>query len=482
MLQDTLKETLHRLGRKEGVEYADVRLVRRAREGIKMKNGRVDHIHQAEDQGYGVRVLYKGAWGFASTNRLEDADAGRIFDLALDIARSSASIAKERVVMSPVEPVVDDYSSPCEIDPFQVPLDEKISLLDRAMAPLMKAPEVKVAESSVSFYRTESLFISTEGSVINQKVIESGGGINVVAVRGGEPQARSYPNSFSGNTAARGYEFVRDLGLENEGERAREEAVALLSAPPCPHGRMTLIVASDQLGLQVHESCGHPVELDRVLGSEISLAGGSFLKVADAGKLRYGSERVNIVADSTVPGGLGTFGYDDEGVEAGKTDIVREGILMNFLTSRETAGSLGMESNGAMRADGWSRIPLIRMTNINLEPGEWPLEEMILDTDHGIMVSTNKSWSIDDRRLNFQFGTQIAWEISHGKITRMLKNPIYTGITPDFWSRCDAVGDAGSWRLWGIPSCGKGEPMQVCHVGHGASPARFRDVEVGVAK
>jgi TldD protein len=477
-----LKGELHRVGTQEGVDYADVRWVERAHEGLKIKNGKVDYIHQDEDRGIGVRVLYQGSWGFASTSRLAAENVNGVFDLALDIARSSATVSGGKVVLSPVDAVVDSYTSNWKIDPFDVPLEEKLALLERASAPLMRGDEIKIAESSLDFFRKKIAFLSTQGAEITQEIVESGGGIHVVAVRDGEPQARSYPNSFGGNYATRGYEFIEELGLEREGERIREEAIALLSAPPCPHERTTLIVASDQMGLQIHESCGHPIELDRVLGSEISLAGGSFLDVSDAGKLRYGSDKVNIVADATVEGGLGTFGYDDEGVRAKRTEIVSEGILMNFLTSRESAGMLGQVSNGTMRADGWNRTPLIRMTNINLEPGEWPLEEMIKDTERGILVSTNKSWSIDDRRLNFQFGTQIAWEIRHGELTRVLKNPIYTGITPEFWSRCDAVGDRNSWTLWGIPSCGKGDPMQVCHVGHGVPAVRFRDIEVGVMK
>ncbi len=479
---DTLKEELGRIRGQDGVDYADVRWTEKQYEGLKMKNGKVDYIHQDEDRGFGVRVLFRGAWGFASSSRVEEEEIKRIFDLALEIARSSSTVCKDKVVLSPVEAVVSSYRSRWDIDPFDVPLEEKLTFLEKAIAPLMAGEEIRVAETTLDFYRKKGSFISTEGAEISQEIIESGGGIHVVAVRDGESQARSYPNSFGGNYATRGYEFVQGLGLEEEGERIREEAIALLSAPPCPHERTTLIVASDQMGLQIHESCGHPIELDRVLGSEISLAGGSFLKTEDAGRLRYGSEHVNIVADSTVPGGLGTFGFDDEGVRAKRTEIVSNGILMNFLTSRETAGMLGQESNGTMRADGWSRTPLIRMTNINLEPGEWTLEEMIADTDRGVLVSTNKSWSIDDKRLNFQFGTQIAWEIRNGKRTRMLKNPIYTGITPKFWANCDAVGGEDSWTLWGIPSCGKGDPMQLCHVGHGVPAVRFRDIEVGVMK
>ena len=243
-----------------------------------------------------------------------------------------------------------------------------------------------------------------------------------------------------------------------------------------------MILDSSQLALQIHESVGHPIELDRILGTEASYAGTSFLKSEMVGHFRYGSDKVNITADATFPGGLGTFGYDDEGIKAQRSPILSQGVLVGLLTSRETAYHLHQESNGTMRADGWNRIPLIRMTNINLEPGEWTLEQMIADTDEGLFLTTNRSWSIDDKRINFQFGTEIGWEIRNGKLGAMVKNPTYTGMTPHFWNSCDAVGNKDHWQMWGTPNCGKGEPGQVAHVGHGAAPARFRNVQVGVMK
>jgi TldD protein len=239
---------------------------------------------------------------------------------------------------------------------------------------------------------------------------------------------------------------------------------------------------SSQLALQIHESIGHPIELDRILGTEASYAGTSFVGPEMVGHFKYGSGLVNIVADATCPGGLGTFGYDDEGIKAQRVPIISQGILINLLTSRETAHHLGKESNGTMRADGWNRIPLIRMTNINLEPGEWTLERMIADTEEGLFLTTNRSWSIDDKRINFQFGTEVGWEIKSGKLNEMVKNPTYTGITPRFWGSCDAIGNRDHWQMWGTPNCGKGEPGQVAHVGHGTAPARFRNVQVGVMK
>ena len=293
-------------------------------------------------------------------------------------------------------------------------------------------------------------------------------------------QRRSYPNSFRGHIAAAGWEHVPRLQLLEEAERTATEAVELLRAVECPSEVTTLVLDSGQVELQIHESVGHPVELDRVLGMEEAYAGSSFLRLEDRGRLRYASDLVSITADATLPGGLGSFGFDDEGIPAQRVPIVEDGIFQNFLSSRETAGVLGQPSNGAMRADGWQHLPLIRMTNVSIEPRAGTLSELIGDTKDGIFMSTNQSWSIDDRRVNFQFGCEIAWRIRDGRLTEMCRNPNYTGITTEFWGSCDAVGGREEWTLWGTPNCGKGQPGQVARVGQGAAPARFRNVQVGV--
>src|SRR5437660_526573 len=247
--------------------------------------------------------------------------------------------------------------------------------------------------------------------------------------------------------------------------------------------RTTVSRSGSQTMLQVHESCGHPIELDRALGTEAAFAGTSFLTPDTLGSLRYGSEAVSMRIDSTTPGGLGTFAYDDEGVPASEGWAVKDGLFVGYLMSRETAAALGKASNGTMRADGWARLPLIRMTNVSLMPGAaGTLADLVADTDEGIYMDTNRSWSIDDRRFNFQFGTQIGWLIKGGKLTEMVRNPTYTGITPEFWGSCDAVCSDSEWFIWGTPNCGKGQPSQVGHTGHGAAPARFRNVRVGVIR
>ena len=334
----------------------------------------------------------------------------------------------------------------------------------------------------MDFLRRRSYFASSEGAAIEQTIVHSGGGIEATVIGDGEMQRRSFPNSFRGHLRAAGYEHIRKLGLVDQAERIGQEAVDLLSAKDCPSEVTTLVLDSNQVVLQVHESVGHPLELDRVLKMEEAFAGTSFVSIEDRGKLRYGGDKVTIVADATIAGGLGTFGYDDEGVPAQRVTLIDHGTFQEFLSSRETAPVLGPEarSTAAMRADGWQNLPLIRMTNINLEPGEGTLSDIIGDTDDGIFMTTNTSWSIDDKRVNFQFGCEAAWRIKDGRLTELYKNPNYTGITTQFWGSCDAVAGAEDWVLWGTPNCGKGQPGQVARVGHGASPARFRQVQVGV--
>ena len=464
------------------VDYADIRLVRRQNEEIGVKNGKVEALIHDSDLGFGIRVLFRGAWGFASSSKVTKTEMETVFRQALKIARASSKARGNDIFFSSITPVVDRYKTPISNEPFDVSLEAKLALLLRADEIIRRNKKVKISEAFMGSYKIEKTFASTQGSYIEQAIVECGAGISATAIEGGEVQVRSYPNSFRGNFATKGFEWIEQLALPDHAERVAEEAAQLLSAKSCPSKMTTLILDSSQVALQIHESIGHPIELDRILGTEASYAGTSFLNPGMVGHFKYGSEVVNVVADATFPGGLGTFGYDDEGVKAQRVPIISQGILVNLLTSRETAHHLGKESNGTMRADGWNRIPLIRMTNINLEPGEWTLQRMIGDTDEGLFLTTNRSWSIDDKRINFQFGTEIGWEIKGGKLADMVKNPTYTGITPQFWNSCDAIANRDHWQMWGTPNCGKGEPGQVAHVGHGAAPARFRNVQVGVMK
>jgi TldD protein len=476
----TLVENILNLASLRKVDYADVRIVRRQMEEIAIKNGQVEALAQDEDLGSGIRVFSQGAWGFACSSRVDRKEMERTFDRAWKISREGSRIQEKKTSFPPAPPVVARYQTPISVNPLQVPLETKLKSLLEAEQAIRRNKRVNISEAFMGAYLTEKTFASTEGSFIEQRIVECGAGISATAIEGGEIQVRSYPNSFRGNFATRGYEWIEELKIGDHAERLAEESVQLLSAKPCPSGITTLILDGSQLALQVHESIGHPIELDRILGTETSYAGTSFLKPEMVGDFRYGSEQVNIVADATIPGGLGTFGFDDEGIKAQRVPIISHGKLVGLLTSRETAPILGKESNGTVRADGWNRLPLIRMTNINLEPGDWTPEQIIADTEEGVLLSTNRSWSIDDQRINFQFGTEIGWEIKDGKMGAMVKNPTYTGITPQFWNSCDAVARRDYWQMWGIPNCGKGEPGQVAHVGHGTAPARFRNVRVGV--
>ena len=474
----------------KGATYADIRIVRRENQGIVVKNGKVEALSQDENQGFGVRVILNGAWGFASSSLLSLKEVERVTALAVEIARASALVKTKlevggwKLEVGIGRPVVysDTYRTPVKIDPFQVPLDRKIELLMAADAEMRLAKGVAVAQSNLQFVRERKVFASSEGSFIEQEIIEGGGGLEATAVGEDDVQKRSYPNSFGRHQGTAGYELIEGMDLVGNAQRVGAEAVALLTAPQCPSLVTTLVLGATQLALQVHESCGHPIELDRVFGSEASYAGTSFLTTEKLGTFRYGSEIVNITADATIPGGLGTFGYDDEGVPAQRMPIVQDGMFVGYLTSRETAAMIGQESNGCMRADGWNRIPLIRMTNINLETGKWDFDDLIADTDDGIYMEMNKSWSIDDKRLNFQFGTEIAYQIKNGKLGQLYKNATYTDITPQFWAGCDAICNEKYWNVWGTPNCGKGQPPQSAHVGHGTAPARFRNVQVGVMR
>lgn len=465
-----------------GASYADVRIVTTKTQSIGTKNGEVEVVTSGDECGFGVRVLFAGAWGFACSNILDINEAVGVARTAVKIAQASASAHTHEVRLTAVERAEAVYANDYKTDPFSIPIEAKISLLLDVDKVLRTDKKIAVARANLYCRRNQTYFGSSEGSHFYQDILETGAGMSATAVDGADVERRSYPNSMGGQCGTRGWELVEELDMAGNADRVRDEAVALLTAPVCPSGSRTVIIDGTQMALQVHESIGHPTELDRMLGMEASFAGTSFVKTDMIGKFKYGSDIVNVTADATIPGALGSFGFDDEGVPAQRSEIITAGILTGVLTSRETASSIGKTSNGTMRADGWNRIPLIRMTNINLLPGDRTFDELVADTDDGLYFETNKSWSIDDKRINFQFATEIAWEIRRGKLGRMLRRPNYTGITPQFWNSCDAICDADHWTVWGTPNCGKGEPMQVAHVAHGAAPARFRDVQVGVGR
>ncbi|PKK89740.1 MAG: peptidase C69 [Candidatus Wallbacteria bacterium HGW-Wallbacteria-1] len=465
---------------RRGAEYCDVRIVATTHQNIEVKNGKLENVNDSYNIGIGIRVLVNGAWGFAGNSDMKKTKVGIAVERAFDIARASAMVCPKPIILSPRPAVRAQWDTPFEIDPFQVSLEDKLSILFAADREMREVEGVKVSTASMDIYRQEKFFVNSEGSEIFQTITQTGGGISSTAVGNGEVQTRSYPSSFRGQYSSTGYELINRIDLVGNARRTAEESVQLLTAKQCESGRRTLILGESQLALQIHESCGHPTELDRVFGMEANFAGTSFMTTDLLGNLKYGSDIVNIVSDATCPGGLGTYGFDDEGIPGQKVHIIKDGIFVGYQTSRETARILGQQSNGTMRAQSWNDIPLIRMANINLLPGDSELEEMIATTEDGLLLTTNRSWSIDDKRLNFQFGTEIGWEIKNGKLGAMVKNPTYGGRTPEFWNSCDAIANEKHYGLWGTPNCGKGQPMQVMRVGHGCSYARFNNVKVGV--
>jgi TldD protein len=469
--------------RKRGATYADVRFVHRDEENALVKNGRLESADRADSFGFGVRAIADGAWGFAASQVVTADEADRVAALAVEIAKASALTKMRDAALAEVVAKTATYTTPMDVDPFAMTVDDRLGLLLAAETKLRERKGLRTTRAGYSIWREDKLFMSTEGADIQQRLTEVGGGIAAEVVGDGELQIRTYPDGLRFQNSG-GWEVLTKWDLVGNAPRVADEALALIKAKQCPQDiRTNVILAGNQLSLQCHESCGHPIELDRALGSEAAFAGTSFLTTDKLGSFRYGSDQVNIRIDSTSPGGLGTFAFDDEGVPASEGWAVEDGIFVGYLMSRETAAGLGMRSNGTMRADGWQRVPIIRMTNVSVMPGEaGTLDDLIADTDDGILMDTNRSWSIDDKRFNFQFGTEIGWEIKNGKRGDMLRNPTYTGITPEFWGSCDAVCSESDWVMWGTPNCGKGQPGQGAHTGHGAAPARFRDVKVGVIK
>jgi len=469
-----------------GASYADVRVVAQRSRALMTKNGKVSSASDAESVGMSVRAIADGAWGFAASADLGRSAVEATAARAVDIARASARVKQEDVRLAPETPVVAEWNTPYTIDPFTVSVEQNIELLLKIDAELRSVAGVTLAEANLNFNREEQWFVSSDGAGIHQTKLSTGAGYAAYAFSGNEIQKRSYPNSFGGQWQNKGYELIEELKLVENARRIAEETVALHKADKCPEGQFDVILDSSQLGLQIHESVGHPIELDRVLGMEANFAGTSFLTIDKLRKLRYGSELVNVVADARQEHGpgLGTFGFDDEGVAAQCTPIITDGLFTGYLSSRETAHTIGeTRSGGTLRAEGWNRLPMIRMTNISLLPGKKPLslEQLIAATDRGILMQTNRSWSIDDKRYNFQFGCEIGWEIKGGKRVRMVKNPSYSGITTEFWNSLDAICSRDEWTLWGTPNCGKGQPQQVMGTGHGAAPSRFRGIKVGSA-
>lgn len=463
-----------------GATYADARVMEIRTEAMSARNGVIEALDREERAGVGVRALIGSSWGFFAVPDVGSKAARRAGEQASAVARASTLVAGPDLRLAPEAATTGHWESECLEDPWAVGLAEKGDLLE-GVTRTMQQHGADLAEASHRIWDTHKWFVSSEGTQVDQRIVECGAAMSATAVGEDETQRRSYPG-IRGQYGTRGWEIVRELDLPGNAARIAEEARALLGADVCPSLDATdLILGSEQMALQIHESVGHATELDRILGWEAAFAGTSWLELPKLGSLRFGSELMNVTADATLKGSLGSFGYDDEGTPAHPVDIVKAGIWVGALSGRDSAALAGIErSGGAVRADGFDRIPMVRMTNVGLLPGTDSLESMIAATDDGIYMDTNRSWSIDDKRLNFQFGCEIGWEIKGGKRGRLLKNPTYTAISPRFWGALDMLGGPDEWTFWGTPNCGKGQPQQIGHTGHPAVPARFRGIRVGV--
>ncbi|MGH2471337.1 MAG: TldD/PmbA family protein [Candidatus Limnocylindria bacterium] len=458
-----------------GAMYADARSVEREHEAVSVKDGAVESVTRTADRGLAFRVVHKGAWGFAATDRTDASAVRGLVDEALRRADAAASVQRRKVTLAAVAAQRGEYRTSLKRDPFAVPLAERIDHL-RAVDSASVGPNIRTRRSQVAAYRTRKHLVTSEGTDVSQEIVEAGAGLSVLAVKAGRKPAGRYDSRL---VRQAGWEYVEHLDLVARAARYRDDAEATLDAPLAAEKPTTLVFAPEFLALLVHESCGHPTEADRLLEHEVAFAGTTFMWPQDRGKLRYGSSHVSMTADATVPGGMGTFGWDDDGVPAMRTKLVDKGIFVGYLTSRETAGALGVPvAIGSARAEGWQHFPIVRMVNVSLDPGTTPYPDLLRGVESGLLMEAPASYSLDDKRQNFHFSTQSARVIRNGQLEGYVRGVGFQSLTPDFWGRCDVVAD--DWELHGFLSCAKGEPLQLMRVGHGAAHARFRDVPIEV--
>ena len=462
-----------------GASYGDIRINRYRRESIATRERQVQNVSRSASYGLGLRVLVNGAWGFAATNRVEPAAARTAAEQAVAIARANARLATRKVVLADADKAVATWTSAFKRDPFEVPLDVKTAFLMNLNEAALAVPGVSFVNSQVLFVDEQKFFASSDGSRITQRLVRTYPQFSATATdrSTGDFQARPVVD----RAQLVGYEYVEDYPWLADAEKAGHEAVEKLKAKPVSPGTYDIVVDPSQLFLAIHESVGHSTELDRALGWEANMAGTSFIKPADTGKLRFGARIVNLTGDRTQPGGLATTGFDDEGVKAERWDLVRDGMFVDWQTTRELAPLVGQRrSHGCLHADNWSSVPFPRMPNVSLEPAasEVTLEDLFSGIKRGLFVVGRGVSSIDQQRYNFQFGGAVIREITNGKLGAMVKDAAYQSRTPDFWASCDGVGGQATYRLWGTSADGKGEPGQTNAVSHGCPPARFRQVTV----
>ncbi len=461
------------------ITFADVRLTSSDNQVIFFEKGELKHVSTSRDSiSIGVRVLIQGCWGFAGTRMLDKSSIHKMIQTAIINAKHSSKFRKDRITWKPQAPQINSYFYVPMEDPFLMDEQEKIEYIGNIAKMLVGKPQIVYSHAYTEFSRQYKVYANTEGTLVDTLVYDTLPSIYVLAAEGPHVYSRTYPGHMNGRRG--GFEVLRNFKFEANAPKIIEEAIALTKAPTIEEERADIIIGSGHLALQLHESVGHATEADRIFGMEISYAGKTFIKPSMLGNFMYGSDIVTIFSDSLDPNGMGFHLVDDDGTPAKKVDIVKNGILVNQQTSRELAPLLGLEPSSNMLATAGDNIPLIRMTNFCLAPGSGSLQDMIKSTEKGYLLDNTKTWSIDDNRYNFQFTTEIGWKIRDGKITGIVKEPTYYGITPEFWGSCDRICGPEEWGYHGTFHCGKGEPGQVMHLSHGVAPARFKNVVVNV--
>jgi TldD protein len=451
---------------------------------LMMWNGNLKEAASSMESGVGIRVLYKGAWGFSASSDLGNLSA--VFDKAFENARVAAERVTFPVRLAEKDAIQAEFNSPCRIDPFEVPLSDKVGFL-KEMDQKLNQPGVFQRFSMLNFNRKQIVFMDSEGSEIRKQIKEVFGSMSVTGLDAeGNAHERSFRLNQRGLT--RGWESVDPEFFSQNAERIIQEMNQVLAAESCPVDDRSVILLPGIMFLQTHETIGHALELDRILGYELAFAGGSFVTLDDFGVLRYGSEKLTARANATLVNSPGSFGYDDDGIPAQDVLLIDKGILVGAITGRQMVEEANARakrpifdgSGGANRATAFYRVPIERMTNINIDPGQdGTLDDIVANTEKGIILDGEKSWSIGSNREQFHFATEIGWLVEDGKVTNVVKNATYKGDTLKFYNSLSAVGDASTWQVCYVDNCGKGQPNQVMQLGHGVPVCRFDDTRIG---
>ncbi len=484
---EKLADTALREAKKLKAAYCDIRINRYRNQdaGVRLSPERgtgktleVPMVSDTDSFGFGVRVIVDGAWGFAASPIVSTGEIVRMTGEAVTVARANASITKQRVILAPVKAYKARWTSPFERNPFDVPIAEKLELLRESAAEAKKNGRIFNSSGTLNFHSEDKYFASSEGSSIQQLIVQSFAMLNATAVDISKGLSRS--RMYNPTPLSTGYEFIPQMNMKENAQRIREEVLEHLGAPAVKAGKKDLILMPSHLFLTIHESIGHSTELDRALGYEANYAGTSFLTLDKLGKQRIGSPIVNFYGDRTTDKGLATVAYDDDGVKTTRFPIVEKGIFTHYQTIRDQAHLIHeKESRGCCYADSWSTVPFQRMPNVSLEPGpDATLNDLISGVEDGILIEGRGSYSIDQQRYNFQFGGDAFWEIKGGKKGGMISQVAYQSRTTDFWQSCDAIANRSYWQLYGSGRDGKGEPTQINSMSHGCSPARFRQINV----